>query len=34
MVLETSGDRVGVPTPAGRLLAISATRSAMPWRAL
>ncbi len=33
MVLDTSGDSDGVPTPAGSALPRAATRSAMPWRA-
>src|ERR1700739_4925481 len=33
MVLDTSGDSFGVPTPAGRLLPSSDRRSEIPWRA-
>ena len=34
MVLEVSGDKLGVPTPKGRLDPNSLSRSEMPWRAL
>ncbi len=34
MVLETSGDSLGVPTPAGRLLPSSERRSEIPCRAI
>ena len=33
MVLETSGESFGVPTPAGSVLPSSDRRSEMPWRA-
>jgi hypothetical protein len=34
MVLDTSGDSLGMPTPVGRLLPSSDSRSETPWRAL
>ena len=33
MVLDTKGESFGVPTPAGRLLPSSDSRSEIPWRA-
>ena len=34
MVLEVSGESLGVPTPSGKALPNSLSRSEMPWREL